>query len=171
MNRRTYDYCYQQYCNALKNNDLKNLSLILIDIDDFKKINDEFGHGMGDKVLSHLSRILFQVNTSNLCRRVYRYGGEEFVILLTESSLFDACDLAEDIRTTIEHLSATLFIQYNIHVSISCGVVSSDNMAMDCDFFEYADKAMYHAKKNKKNCVYYFYNNKYMKFTRETVGN
>lgn len=170
MNRRSYDDHYVRYCEALKQNQLRNLSLILIDIDNFKQVNDAFGHIVGDEVICHLSKMLHQVNRTCTWRQAYRYGGEEFIILLTESVLEEACNLAEHIRKVIENLNDTLFVQYGINVTISCGVVSSEEVSRQHDFFEYADKAMYYAKKNNKNCVYYFSQNTYKRFAAECIS-
>ena len=168
MNRRSYDDHYLRYREALKNNQLKSLSLILIDIDNFKQINDVFGHVMGDEVICHLSKMLHQINHSTVWRQAYRYGGEEFIILLTESILDEACHLAENLRKNVEQLNERLFKQLGIHVSISCGVVSSKDIPLQNDFFEYADKAMYYAKKNNKNCVYYFSKNEYVRYSKKS---
>lgn len=166
MNRRAYDFNYDQCCKSLQKGILQKFSLIVMDIDDFKRINDQFGHEMGDQVLGHLSHMLEHVNSDGIWCQAYRYGGEEFIALLPNYSLIDACNLAEDIRKTIENLSTTLFVQYGIKISISCGVASSENIPIYEDYFEYADKAMYHAKQNQKNRVYYFDQMKYLEFKR-----
>lgn len=156
MNRRAYDFNYEQCCNAFRSGKLEKFSIIVMDIDDFKKVNDQYGHAMGDEVLCHIARMLEHIQSDEMWGQSYRYGGEEFVILLPNCSLKDACNLAEDIRQSIEKLSSSLFVQYGMKVSISCGVASSENIPIYSDHFEYADKAMYYAKQNQKNCVYYF---------------
>ena len=155
MNRRAFDFNYAQCLDALKTNTIEKFSLIVLDVDDFKKVNDEFGHLVGDEVLTSLANVFQRVNESASWKQTYRYGGEEFVVLLPNFDLKSAYILAEELRKAVIILSASLTFQKGLAVSISCGVVSSENMLED-NYFEMADKAMYQAKRNKKNCVYYY---------------
>ncbi len=122
----------------------KPLSLIIFDIDHFKKINDNFGHNIGDKVLVEISSCLKGLirNSDILCR----WGGEEFLILL-KSSIEDSFRIAEKIRTFIESKE---FIQ-NHKITISLGVTSlekNDNLDL---FINRADQALYKAKNSGRN--------------------
>lgn len=129
-----------------------NFSLVLFDIDNFKKINDTHGHDGGDYVLNELART---VKNSGLRERDFmgRYGGEEFLILLTNSSLAQAGEVAERIRRNVEShkfdYSGTV-----IPVTISIGVSCMDKIhPATVDLYKAADKALYESKHSGKNKV------------------
>ena len=126
------------------------LSLILIDIDDFKLLNDTHGHAAGDEVLVSLAAIMNDsARESDL---IARYGGEEFVILMPNTDLAGAVHLAEKVRMTVE--STRLIIGDSmkpIDVTISLGVALFNGNRRE--FFAEADKALYQAKDTGKNCV------------------
>lgn len=123
------------------------LSLILLDIDHFKAVNDTYGHDAGDNVLKHLSSII----QSNI-RQIdifARWGGEEFLILSAGTNLAEVKLFAEKLRLAVEEAS---FPSVNT-VTVSIGV--SEFKANDTlsDLFKRADKALYHAKHNGRNQV------------------
>ncbi|MGC4019269.1 MAG: sensor domain-containing diguanylate cyclase [Muricomes sp.] len=127
------------------------ISLLLVDIDYFKQINDRYGHPGGDIILK---RFVECVHTK-LDEHDYigRLGGDEFVICLSDTTLSDAADRAEQIRTAVEALN----IYFNLHlikITISVGVVQYEmKMPMDADtFISKADNYLYQAKTNR-NCV------------------
>lgn len=130
----------------------EELSLIVFDIDFFKKINDQFGHSAGDYVLKELARII----TTKLTRSedfFARYGGEEFVIILINNPLKSAMEVAERIRTTIQ---GTTF-QYDgrvipVTISIGVGMRLHDETSWDA-FFKRADEALYMSKQGGRNRV------------------
>lgn len=126
------------------------LSLILLDIDDFKLLNDTHGHAAGDEVLVSLASIMNDsARESDL---IARYGGEEFVILMLNTDLAGAVHLAEKIRMTVE--STRLIIgdtMKPIEITISLGVALFDGSRRE--FFSEADRALYQAKAAGKNCV------------------
>ncbi|MBN2797183.1 MAG: diguanylate cyclase [Clostridia bacterium] len=123
------------------------LSLIMLDIDDFKIVNDTYGHQFGDLVLTKVSSIIKDsVRNSDI---VGRYGGEEFIIILPETEGFDAMVLGNRIRTAVmEH-----DFPNQIKVTISGGVgqlfTSGEQLIYD------ADQLLYHAKHNGKNKIEY----------------
>jgi len=125
-----------------------NLSLIMFDIDHFKKINDNYGHLVGDQVLKKLSKIISnEIRTIDLFAR---YGGDEFMILLPETSIEKAIELAERLKVV---LKKTNFDKVS-SVSCSFGVteLKSDD---DIDkLILKADNALYKAKE-KRNTIYY----------------
>lgn len=126
------------------------LSLILIDIDDFKLLNDTHGHAAGDEVLVSLASIMNDsARESDL---IARYGGEEFVILMPNTDLAGALHLAEKVRMAVE--TTRLIIGDNlkpVDITISLGVaLYSGNRR---EFFVEADRALYAAKAAGKNCV------------------
>ena len=128
------------------------LTLILIDIDNFKQLNDRYGHAPGDRVLCDVARIM-----SGLVREtdvLARYGGEEFAILPSRADLEGAIGLAEKIRLSVSESTTRLetqngFDQVRVTVSIGVARFSGDRMA----FFNDADRALYRAKANGKDCV------------------
>ncbi|MFO0687576.1 MAG: diguanylate cyclase [Myxococcota bacterium] len=126
------------------------LSLILIDIDDFKQLNDTHGHAAGDEVLITLATIMNEsARESDL---IARYGGEEFVILMPNTDLAGAVHLAEKIRMAVE--STRLIIGDRMKptlVTISLGVALFKGNRRE--FFAEADRALYRAKAAGKNCV------------------
>jgi diguanylate cyclase (GGDEF)-like protein len=128
------------------------LSAFMIDIDHFKKVNDTYGHAIGDKVLVHLAQKL-----RDLLRNadiIGRYGGEEFVVLLPESNLEASTKVAERIRKTIEAETIKTDKFGDISITISIGVSNFTSKAEDlASVIDNADKALYEAKKDGRNRV------------------
>jgi diguanylate cyclase (GGDEF)-like protein len=129
----------------------RSLSLVMLDIDHFKRINDEFGHAMGDSTLQAFANILKQH-----CRAsdvVARTGGEEFVILLPETSLEEAGEYAESLRKNVQ--AASIVTPRNVmRITISLGVSSLNDRCSNLDeLMKCADRALYHAKSRGRNCV------------------
>ncbi len=128
-----------------------NLSLIVFDLDNFKKVNDTYGHQAGDYVLRELASVV----KSKLRPSDYfsRYGGEEFTILITGGDLNIAIELAERLRQAIENHNF-VFDGQLLEVTISAGVSCLEpGMESWEDLFEKADKASYKSKQNGKNQV------------------
>lgn len=125
------------------------LSLIMADVDHFKKINDTHGHQMGDAVLCEVARILREaVRSNDACAR---YGGEEFTVLLPETHLAGAQIVAENVRRRVE---AALFTNERIPVTISLGVSEYPLHANTVEgLLRRADRALYEAKDAGRNCV------------------
>ncbi len=130
------------------------LSLLLIDIDFFKKVNDRYGHPAGDQVLQEVSNTM--VKLVRRCDMVARYGGEEFAIILPETGLTSAKVLAQRVRRGIEQME----INYNdqmLSITISCGIACSDSSkdrsVTRNKLIENSDQALYRAKKNGRNRV------------------
>jgi two-component system cell cycle response regulator len=128
------------------------LSLILFDIDHFKKVNDTRGHLAGDKVLAALG-----VHVAKLVRTedvVARYGGEEFAVLCRQTDVDKAALLAERIRSAIEHLEI-VFAGDRIPITVSMGVsMIPDSRVEDVDtFISVTDAALYAAKHGGRNRV------------------
>jgi diguanylate cyclase (GGDEF)-like protein len=123
----------------------KVFSLIMLDIDYFKKINDGYGHDIGDKILQELTGIVSQcIRKSDLFARV---GGEEFAVVAPETSLEDARLLAEKIREKVEE---NVFAK-NLKVTISLGVSQYKSKDDTNTIFKRADNALYKAKENGRN--------------------
>ncbi len=130
--------------------DNKPLSLILFDIDDFKRINDTYGHSAGDTVLREVVKLCQAVlrNTDT----TIRWGGEEFLMLLKNCSLEDAKRLAKELNTAIA-AHPFLVENKNIRVTISVGVAQLEKAENMIQLIKRTDDAQYHAKKNGKNRV------------------
>ncbi len=124
------------------------LSLIVLDIDYFKSINDQYGHAAGDKVLQNLSRCI--ENEIRGCDILFRYGGEEFVIVLTNTDLKGAELLSERIRHRVMN-EKFLINNKSIPVRVSLGVAEIDNNDDAEELFTKTDTALYEAKRNGRN--------------------
>ena len=125
------------------------LSIAIIDIDFFKKINDTYGHLCGDYILKEVAYLV--LDNFRKTDIVFRYGGEEFVVLLTETTLEQTFVPLERLRKNIEkHLFK--FEDNNINVTISIGV-AENNTELVNEFLKNADKALYKAKNSGRNSV------------------
>lgn len=125
------------------------LALILLDIDNFKLINDTYGHNTGDELLKNLAAAI-EVNIRKL-DILSRWGGEEFLILAPNTNILDANKLAEKLRSSIENNR----VEYVGHITVSIGTTilkDDDNLVQ---IFERADNALYLAKERGKNRVEY----------------
>jgi diguanylate cyclase (GGDEF)-like protein len=126
-------------------------SLIFVDIDDFKKVNDTYGHEAGDAVLRQLGKILGDgVRAIDICAR---YGGEEMVMLLPQTPIAGAMELAERLRVAIAERPVQ-FEGTAIRVTASFGIAGYPETVPHGDWlFPAADRALYLAKNGGKNCV------------------
>lgn len=126
------------------------LSIIFIDVDNFKKINDKYGHNIGDKVLMKVAKTLkSRLRDYDI---IGRLGGEEFVIALIGCDLNSAQKIAEDLRQKIEKIKIKTK-KGIFNITASFGVVTYDNEKNLQELINKADKAMYKAKKEGKNRV------------------
>ena len=131
------------------------LSLVMVDIDHFKKVNDTFGHTEGDQILCKISSLL-----KNSVRRkdtVARYGGEEFILILPEAGLQQSFVIAERIRQLVEN---TLFevgrTQVNLTLSMGISNFPSHRVKSKEELIKMADQALYDAKRGGRNKVCIF---------------
>jgi diguanylate cyclase (GGDEF)-like protein len=125
-----------------------DLSIIMFDIDFFKKINDEFGHLIGDEVLIDISKLVLTIIREH--DTMVRWGGEEFVILLPETNLNGAIYVAEKIR---ENISAYNHKQVNQSITASFGVTVLKEKDTEENIIRRADEALYQAKENGRDQV------------------
>jgi len=152
FNRRYYDQKIVAEFRRSRRN-LTPLSLVIIDIDYFKKVNDNFGHAAGDTCLTQVAKYLLQVlrRSSDIgCR----YGGEEFCLILPETDAQGAYALAEELRQLIEE-QVIKIDDSSLKLTISCGVSTYQQQtdAKPVDIFKAADKALYQAKNNGRNQI------------------
>ncbi len=124
-----------------------HMSLIMLDIDFFKKVNDSYGHNIGDKALIQVSHTLLR--TVRNIDIISRWGGEEFIVLLPTVDLTQAVKLADKIRVNIYNQE----IDVIGHVSVSIGVSEVYEGEVMQDAIKRADEALYLAKKSGRNCV------------------
>ena len=126
-------------------------SLLLIDIDHFKSINDRFGHATGDEALRVVAKRLTELTRSS--DAVFRYGGEEFVILLRNTDVTSAAILAERLRAAIECAPVRCNDDV-INVTISSGLTGYQRNASSEQLLDLADRALYRAKDEGRNRVH-----------------
>jgi two-component system, cell cycle response regulator len=131
-----------------------SLSIIMADIDNFKKVNDEYGHQAGDTALEKIAKIMSENLRDNDC--LARYGGEEFLFVLPQTDLKAACKAAERFRQTVRELIIPLDKDQSLSLSISCGVATAcperENENINA-LIQKADKALYEAKRLGKDGV------------------
>ncbi|WP_413217362.1 diguanylate cyclase [Thermus oshimai] len=123
------------------------LSLMVLDLDDFKKVNDTFGHDVGDQVLKALARVL--EGGIRVSDRAVRLGGEEFAVLLPETELAQALPLAERLRQAVRALS----VPPVPGLSVSIGLAQAAPTDSPLSLLKRADEALYRAKRKRKNRV------------------
>lgn len=124
---------------------------MVLDVDDFKRFNDSFGHLAGDGVLVELAGVI-----RGCLRRsdsAYRFGGEEFVVILPETDVGEAQRVAERIRSTFGELDLEPTAGTVCRASVSIGLAGYCGGESTQDAIRRADEAMYCAKRNGKNCV------------------
>lgn len=129
------------------------LSVLMLDLDHFKNINDQFGHAAGDHVLKVICNTLRQCTRDT--DQLFRYGGEEFVVLLPQTETESAATIAERIRSVVDGLSIYFDNQY-IQLSTSIGGTELAINENGKSILEHADKLLYKAKNNGRNQVQFF---------------
>lgn len=151
-NRRYFTQVSEHIFDLSRRNK-QDLSIIMIDIDKFKSINDNYGHQVGDDVIVHFATTLKSIQRKSdvSCR----YGGEEFVLLLPNTNITGAQNLANKIRLQIEATRLTLPSKEQIQFTVSLGVaiVNFENDTNIEAALKRADKAMYEAKNSGRNKV------------------
>ena len=128
-----------------------SLAFVLLDLDDFKQVNDNHGHQAGDAVLRAVGRVLLEgVRQVDLAGR---YGGEEFALILPETDLPGALKLAERLRVALEKTPVELAEGKTLQVTASFGVALKDELPSPDELVAVADEALYAAKRAGKNRV------------------
>ncbi|WP_168200020.1 GGDEF domain-containing protein [Acetobacter vaccinii] len=153
LNRRFLDTVIQNEISFSIAND-KKFSLVMLDIDHFKNINDSRGHLVGDEVLRFVADIIMKSLRAN--DFVFRYGGEEFLIVLTEASSEEARKCAERIRTDVAATPIFLSDNDKVSVTLSGGVSTFDEQTRTKVIINQADQALYQAKRQGRNRIVIF---------------
>jgi diguanylate cyclase (GGDEF)-like protein len=149
LNYRAFSEIFEAECERARRYQT-TFSLMMLDIDYFKKINDTYGHPMGDKVLCSIAeRIQNRVRKSDL---VFRYGGEEFMIILPQTGIYKAGLLAERIRAVIEKMK----INGEVSTTISIGISQYNDGLAPNDLVKQVDMGLYLAKGKGRNRVEYY---------------
>lgn len=155
LNRRAWYERSAALWNMAKRNS-SDLSLLMIDIDHFKRVNDTYGHDCGDMVIKKVSEVfLYQTRNYDICGRL---GGEEFGIILPETGIEGALEIADRIRQNVEGLNIVCNA-HEISVTVSIGVVAIDESVESFDsFVTKGDEALYRSKNRGRNTVTVFNN-------------
>lgn len=150
-NVRAFDHFLNELSAAAAGK-TENLSLLMIDIDYFKKVNDTYGHASGDLVLKQLGVIL-----AGTCRQgdvIARKGGEEFTMILPDCSYDNALEIGEKIRKNVETYQFMIDKNKKINITVSVGAGSYPQKTADLNDLLYeADSALYLAKRSGRNTV------------------
>lgn len=153
FNRRAYDNQISTTMGEFKNKVLRTCSLVVFDIDNFRDFNNNYGHLAGDRVLSYVAKLTKEsLRNDDL---IYRYGGDEFVIMMPNAGLAAAIGVAEKIRRKIDSVEFKLSKTTNttVRVTLSMGVAEIKLEDSAETFFARADQAMYQAKSAGRNRV------------------
>ena len=150
---RRYFSKISEHILELSKRDKNTISVLMLDIDKFKDINDTYGHKVGDEIIILLSRKLEEYTRKSDI--VCRFGGEEFVILLPETSFEGALNISEKIRFNIEQLAINLEYQKELKFTVSIGVsqvINEQDLNVEASIHR-ADEALYIAKESGRNKV------------------
>ncbi len=147
-NRRNFESAFEkEFLRAIRYNN--KLTLVMFDIDHFKNINDTFGHPCGDFVLRQISNAALQ--TFRKTDTVFRFGGEEFVVILTETDIEQAIIPLERFRKTVETLGLT-YQEKEVPVTVSIGACQlTPDIKTKEDFLQKTDETLYKAKNSGRN--------------------
>ena len=147
-NRRHFESCLEkEFLRAKRYNN--KLTLVMFDADFFKKINDTYGHQCGDYILKQISNAALQ--TFRQTDMIFRYGGEEFAVILTETDIEQARIPLERFRKTVETLNA-IYNNQEIQVTVSIGACQlNDTIKTKEEFLSKTDSALYKAKNSGRN--------------------
>jgi len=148
-NRNNFDLIFEELFNSQRK-DEKNLTILLFDVDNFKKINDEFGHLVGDKVLIEIANIF--KSTFRNSDTLVRWGGDEFVALLPKIKKEKAYQLTNKLSENINK-SKILHSLTNQVITISAGLRSKEEEKSKEELFSKVDNNLYKAKQKGKNTI------------------
>lgn len=154
-NRRLFDEHLEEELRKA-NRQEQSIALLMIDIDNYKAYNDYYGHLQGDDCLKDVAITLQDVVSRTSAGRIYRYGGEEFAVLLCGADLKEAATLAERLRKAVENEAIPhegSDVGDRISVSIGCTAVKPEQTCTPSELISRGDAALYQAKRTGKNKV------------------
>lgn len=150
-NRRLFEKYFDQEIAKFKRYN-KPMSFLLIDIDHFKKINDTMGHDTGDLVLREIAQII--KTTFRSTDHCFRYGGEEFTVIMPELHHSDAFSIAERLRKKIEDYTFVINKKsFNVTVSMGLSNLNEEDFKTRDQLIQEADEFLYKAKNSGRNCI------------------
>jgi len=149
LNRHLLDALARQAISEAKRSK-SSVAAVIIDIDYFKTVNDAVGHGAGDRIIGDVANII--KNNLRASDIVFRWGGEEFLVILRDCKLLDARAIAEKIRVHVEKVSFPLD-NPSLKITISAGIATTTGELPPEELFAQADAALYAAKRRGRNCV------------------
>lgn len=148
-NRSTFDESLSREINLAQRHG-QGFTMLVIDIDHFKRINDNFGHSSGDEVLKSIAETL--QDSIRATDMLFRYGGEEFVILLSNSDCHKSCYIADRILASVRDINIKLRGE-KLKLSVSIGLACLDVQDTAQTLFDRADAAMYEAKNEGRDQI------------------
>jgi diguanylate cyclase (GGDEF)-like protein len=147
----------------------KPLTIAILDIDHFKKLNDHFGHAAGDAMLKQVGRLIAETVREQADAMAFRYGGEEFCVLFPDTNPSAAMEIMDGLRTKVEQLSVE-HMENKLSATASIGLATSNLDATDAKaLFERADEALYACKHGGRNQVRHFAGGEKMRYTCEQL--
>jgi diguanylate cyclase (GGDEF)-like protein len=149
LNRHLLDASMRQAINEAKRSKT-SLAAMIIDIDHFKSVNDTLGHNVGDQVIKDIATIIR--NNLRASDIVFRWGGEEYLVILRDCNLWDSRAIAEKMRVYVEKISFPVDNQ-SLKITLSIGIATLRGDGSPEELFGRADAALYEAKKRGRNCV------------------
>jgi diguanylate cyclase len=140
-----------RYVHEMVKRHTQDVTIAIMDIDHFKNVNDSYGHPIGDKVLSAVAEFLMQ--HTRPYDKVYRYGGEEFLVCMCNTDIETASDVLERLREELSHFTAVAEKGVPLSVSASFGVSSLEGGSSVDEAIIRADEALYISKRSGRNRV------------------
>lgn len=152
LNRRAFFVDFEKAFAESREHNIE-LCCLMVDIDNFKRVNDQFGHSVGDQVIQAVAACLS--NGLRLTDVIGRYGGEEFCLMFPRTTLHEASSLAERLRVHVEaEAGERVRTVPRLAITVSCGISSTVFGARTpLELVDQADKALYAAKEGGRNCV------------------
>ena len=152
FNRRGLMSSFEFFIALYKRNK-QSLCVLILDLDNFKLVNDNFGHDIGDNVIVSCANIL--KDQLRITDTIARLGGEEYIVLLSDTTLEEAEYLASRIKDTIEKTTFNLLNDSGLKITASIGITcaTEDKISFE-SLYKAADEALYEAKRNGRNCIY-----------------
>ncbi len=145
-NRRKLEEKLLEITQRIKRNDQLSCSLVIFDIDYFKQVNDQHGHACGDEVLKRFASVI--KTRIRVTDSLYRLGGEEFVLILEDTKLFEAKSVAKQLAFEIEQ---TQWHLKDLRITTSAGIAEYETGESTYEWLERADEALYKAKSSGRN--------------------